>query len=73
MHKRQGETMAQDSPALAPDAPTMTIPEAAAYLKIGRRQAYEAAQRGELPVLRIGKRILVSRKRLDELINGTAA
>ena len=42
--------------------------EAAKYLRISRSLAYEAARRGELPVIRIGRRLLVSRSRLDEII-----
>ena len=38
---------------------TITIPEAAERLGIGRNQAYEAARRGEIPVIRIGKRMVV--------------
>jgi len=38
---------------------TMTIKEAAKALGIGRDQAYEAAHRGEIPTIRIGKRLLV--------------
>ncbi len=38
---------------------TGTIPEAAEVLGIGRNQAYEAARRGDIPVIRIGKRYLV--------------
>jgi excisionase family DNA binding protein len=38
---------------------TMTIEELAQRLGIGRNQAYEAARRGEVPTIKIGKRILV--------------
>ena len=38
---------------------TMTIPEAAKKLGIGRNSAYAAAKRGEIPTIRIGSRILV--------------
>lgn len=38
---------------------TLTIPEAAKVLGIGRNQAYEAARTGEIPVIKIGKRKLV--------------
>jgi excisionase family DNA binding protein len=42
-------------------------------LGIGRNQAYEAAHRGEIPSIRIGKRILVPVAALDRLLNGKAA
>lgn len=51
-----------------------TIQEAAALLKIGRNSAYEAARRGEIPTLRIGKRLLVPRAAFDRLLaTGRAA
>jgi excisionase family DNA binding protein len=37
------------------DKLTGTIAEAAAVLKIGRNQAYQAAHRGEIPVIWIGR------------------
>ena len=37
---------------------TTTVNEAARMLGISRNAAYEAARRGELPVIRIGKRVL---------------
>jgi excisionase family DNA binding protein len=38
---------------------TLTIAEVAKALGIGRNQAYEAAKRGEIPTIKIGKRVLV--------------
>jgi len=38
---------------------TITVPEAGVRLGIGRNAAYEAARRGEIPVIRIGKRMVV--------------
>jgi excisionase family DNA binding protein len=46
------------------------IPEAARLLGIGKTLAYEAAKRGELPVIRIGRRVVVSRARLYALLEG---
>ncbi len=48
---------------------TLTVPEAAEMLNIGRNQAYEAARRGEIPTIRIGKRILVPRVALDRMLS----
>ena len=45
-----------------------TIEEAAELLKIGRSGAYEAARRGDIPVLRIGRRWLVPRVALDKML-----
>jgi len=49
---------------------TLGIKEAARILGIGKNQAYQAARTGELPTLRIGGRILVSRTSLEKLLAG---
>jgi excisionase family DNA binding protein len=49
---------------------TMTVPEAALKLGIGRSQAYAAARSGEIPTIKIGKRYLVSRVALERMLNG---
>ena len=38
---------------------TMTIPEAAEKLGIGRNQGYQAAKSGQIPTIKVGNRILV--------------
>ena len=43
---------------------TMTVEEAGKLLGIGRSSAYGAIRRGELPSLKIGRRILVPRSAL---------
>lgn len=47
---------------------TYTLTEAARRLGISRALAYEAANRGELPVCRIGRRMLVPRAALRCLL-----
>ena len=47
---------------------TYTLTEAARRLGISRALAYEAAHRGELPVCRIGRRVLVPRAALLRLL-----
>lgn len=47
---------------------TMTIKQAAAALNISRSLAYEAARQGKIPCIRIGRRLLVSRKALEKLL-----
>jgi excisionase family DNA binding protein len=47
-----------------------TIEQAARLLGISRNGAYDAARRGDIPTLRIGKRILVPRAALDRLLDG---
>ena len=41
------------------DRQTISVPEAARRLGIGRNQGYECARRGEIPTLRLGKRVVV--------------
>lgn len=52
---------------------TLTIEEAAKALRISRSSAYEAARSGELPTIRIGKRLLVPVVALERLLAGNAA
>lgn len=52
---------------------TYTIEESARRLGIGRNQAYEAAHRGEIPTIRIGKRLLVPRAAFDRLLDSGRA
>jgi excisionase family DNA binding protein len=56
---------------LGEEPKTQTIDEAAKELGIGRNQAYAAARRGEIPTIRIGKRILVLREPLRRLLDGS--
>lgn len=46
----------------------LTVEEVAAKLKISRPSAYLAVQRGEIPVIRIGRRILVPVAALEKLL-----
>jgi excisionase family DNA binding protein len=52
---------------------TVSVEQAAQILGIGRNQAYEAARRGDIPVIKIGKRLLVPRAALDRMLGGEAA
>lgn len=47
---------------------TITVPEAGELLGIGRDAAYDAVERGDIPSLRIGRRILVPVPKLLELV-----
>jgi excisionase family DNA binding protein len=51
---------------------TLTIPEAAKALGIGRNAGYEAARCGDIPTIRIGKRLLVPRAALERMLQGAA-
>lgn len=48
--------------------PTVSVEEAGELLGISRRSAYRAAERGELPVVRVGRRILVPSAKLLALL-----
>ena len=50
------------------DKKTLTVDEAAKFLGVGRGTAYEAVRRGEIPVVRIGKRLLVPVAALERLL-----
>jgi len=51
---------------------TQSVRKTAKELGIGVNQAYEAARRGEIPTIRIGKRILVLRKPWLKKLHGEA-
>ncbi|MEW6475355.1 MAG: helix-turn-helix domain-containing protein [Actinomycetota bacterium] len=48
----------------------LTVAEAATALGISRAHAYELVARHELPAVRLGRRIVVPRRALEQLING---
>jgi excisionase family DNA binding protein len=47
---------------------TVRVDEAAQILGISRSTAYEAVRRGELPVIRIGRRLVVPRAALERML-----
>ena len=47
---------------------TVSVPETAKLLGIGRGPAYEAIRRGEIPHIRIGKRILIPLAALERML-----
>lgn len=47
---------------------TLSITECAKNLGISRNLAYELARTGRLPVLRLGRRLLVPRAALDRML-----
>jgi excisionase family DNA binding protein len=51
---------------------TLSVEEAAQLLGISRALAYELVRRGELPRLQLGRRILVPRRALEELVAAAA-
>jgi excisionase family DNA binding protein len=51
----------------------LTVPEAARLLGIGVRTYYAAASRGEVPAIRIGRRLVVPGAQLRRLLEGEEA
>ena len=51
---------------------TVTVEEAAGMLGISRGLAYELVRRGELPSLRLGRRIVVPVRALDVMLSDGA-
>jgi excisionase family DNA binding protein len=49
---------------------TLNVEEAGRLLGLSRGAAYQAAKTGEIPVIRIGGRVLVPRVQLDQLLEG---
>jgi excisionase family DNA binding protein len=47
---------------------TITIPAAGEALGISRNAAYEAARRGEIPTIRIGRLLLVPKVALERML-----
>ena len=47
---------------------TISVEEAGRLLGISRGAAYEAARRGELPVLRFGRRLVIPRAQLMAML-----
>jgi len=48
---------------------TLSIEETAKLLGIGRNLCYEKVKTGEIPVLKIGRRLLVPKAALEKLLN----
>jgi excisionase family DNA binding protein len=48
---------------------TLTVEEAAQLLGISRAFAYEAVKRGEIPHVRIGRRVLIPRAALERMLD----
>ncbi len=47
---------------------TLSVENAGKILGLGRNKAYEAVQRGEIPSLRFGGKIVVPRKALEQML-----
>jgi excisionase family DNA binding protein len=52
---------------------TYSVPEAGRRLGLGRNASYEAARRGELPVLRFGRKLIVPRIAFERMLAGAGS
>lgn len=57
---------------IKPDRLTLTVEEAAGLLGVGRTLAFELARRGEIPTIRLGRRLVVPRAALERLLDSTS-
>lgn len=48
----------------------LKVPEVAELLRVARSRAYELVADGEIPAVRIGRSVRVSRKELDRWLEG---
>lgn len=48
---------------------TLTVEEAGKRLGIGRNGAYDAVRRGEIPTIKLGRRLLVPIAALDRMLD----
>jgi excisionase family DNA binding protein len=48
-------------------------PDTGRQLGLGRNATYDAVARGEIPVIRFGRRIVVPKKALERMLNGEVA
>lgn len=55
-------------PATTNEKLCYTVPEAGALLGFSRNHSYELARRGELPVIRFGKRMVVPKAAFEKML-----
>lgn len=51
---------------------TISVEEAAQLLGIGRGTAYELARNGQLPTLKLGRRLLVPKAALEKMLTAAS-
>lgn len=54
----------------APRPATMSMDDAARELGISRHTAYQCAKLGQIPTIRLGRRLVVPRARLEAMLRG---
>lgn len=55
------------------ESPVLTVEEAGKLLRLSRGTAYEAVRRGDIPTLKIGRRLLVPRVALERMLAAAGA
>lgn len=55
------------------DAKVLTIAETSRILRLNRNQTYAAARNGEIPSIRIGKRVLVLADPLERMLRTSSS
>jgi excisionase family DNA binding protein len=55
-----------------PERLTLTVEEAASLLGISRNLAYELVAEGQIPSIRLGRRVLVPRQALHRMLDRAA-
>ncbi len=55
------------------ESATLSVEETAKVLGIGRNSAYEGVRTGQIPSIRIGKRILVPRIALERILENAGS
>ena len=50
------------------ESPVLTVEEAGVLLRLSRPSAYQAVKKGEIPTIRIGRRLLVPKAALDRML-----
>jgi putative molybdopterin biosynthesis protein len=58
------------APVSGPRRLVLTVPEVAAELQIPASTVYDLIRRGVIPAVRVGKRLRVPKRRLEDWING---
>jgi excisionase family DNA binding protein len=71
--KPRGPRQEKHEPAAARAPPAAerlvyTVPEAGRLLGLSRNGSYEAAKRGDIPTIRMGRLLLVPKRRFHQLI-----
>jgi excisionase family DNA binding protein len=64
-----GEATGNQEPSIEPLV-VKVWPDAGRALGLGRSATYDAVARGEIPVLRFGRRMVVSKKALARIVDG---